>query len=71
MFLNQEDWSEDEIDDVDAVVPISNLPTPQVLSAPGPGDGEGRASAYNERMARARLVRGTCPRGWPCWSTAR
>ena len=41
------------------VVPISMVPTPQVISnGSGPSaDGEsgfGRASAYNERMARAR-----------------
>ena len=61
--LCADDWSDDELEDLDVgdtlVVPISMVPTPQVLSnGSGPsGDSDGpgfRASAYNERMARAR-----------------
>lgn len=57
--MNKDEWSEDELDDLDGetiVVPIDNLPTPQVISGPGSseGDPQYRASAYNERMARAR-----------------
>lgn len=59
MFMDKNDWSDEDLDDVDGdtlVVPISNLPTPQVLSnGAGPVSSEPyRASAYNERMARAR-----------------
>jgi len=56
MFMTKEEWSDDE--DIegadDMVVP---MPTPQVLSAggnAGGGESQYRASAYNERMARAR-----------------
>ena len=59
--MTKDDWSEDELDDVDetTVVPMSNLPTPQVISGGvsavgGGADAQYRASAYNERMARAR-----------------
>jgi len=56
MFMTKEEWSDDEElgDDADMVVP---MPQPQVLSAGGNPVGERgdyRASAYNERMARAR-----------------
>lgn len=59
MFMTKDEWSEDDLDDLDdAVVPISmEPPKPQVImSGAGPSDGEPqyRASAYNERMARAR-----------------
>ena len=60
MFMAKDEWSEDELDDLDdsTVVPISNLPTPQVISSGGPSAGgidtQLRAAAYNERMARAR-----------------
>ena len=62
MFINREEWSEDELDDVEEsiVVPMSNIPTPQVLSGgsnmgqSGDDNGSFRATAYNERMARAR-----------------
>ena len=56
-----DDWSDDELEDLGdtLVVPMSMVPTPQVLSSGGNssvGSEEGayRASAYNERMARAR-----------------
>ena len=55
--MSKDEWSEDELDDVDeTVVPISNLPTPQVISngATSGAETQYRASAYNERMARAR-----------------
>lgn len=61
--MDKNDWSDDELEDLDVgdtlVVPMSMVPTPQVLSrasSSGPsGDAEPfRASAYNERMARAR-----------------
>jgi len=63
MFMDKNDWSDDELEDVGdtLVVPISMVPTPQVLSRGGVGsdrelseDSGFRASAYNERMARAR-----------------
>lgn len=59
MFMNNDEWSDDDIDPAtndDMVVPVNNLPTPQVISRGG-GDAaetQYRASAYNERMARAR-----------------
>ena len=53
-------WSDDEFDDdAEAVVPVSMIPTPQVISSGGSSSGAAdtqcRAAAYNERMARARL----------------
>ena len=58
MFMKDE-WSDDEFDDdTEAVVPISMIPTPQVISSGGSSSGaadtQDRAAAYNERMARAR-----------------
>ena len=57
MFMRDE-WSDDEFDDdTEAVVPISMIPTPQVISggsSSGAADTQYRAAAYNERMARAR-----------------
>ena len=49
----------DEFDhDAEAVVPVSMMPTPQVISSGGSSSGAAdtqcRAAAYNERMARAR-----------------
>ena len=57
MFMRDE-WSDDEFDDdTEAVVPISMIPTPQVISggsSSGAADTQYRAATYNERMARAR-----------------
>ena len=52
-------WSDDDFDDdAEAVVPVSMMPTPQVISSGGSSSGAAdtqcRAAAYNERMARAR-----------------
>jgi len=57
MFAKAQDFSDDELDDVqdDMVVPM-DMPTPQVLTGPyasGGGD-EYRSNAYNERLSRAR-----------------
>jgi len=56
MFMDKNDWSDDDLEDFNdgdtPVVPMSMIPTPQVLS--GPNAEPYRASAYNERMARAR-----------------
>ena len=55
-----DDWSDDELETIDGdtpVVPLSMLPTPQVLSngsSSAVNGGENRGSAYNERMSRAR-----------------
>ena len=60
MFMDKDEWSDDDLDDVDeVVVPMSMVPKPQVLSGGQNlggqyGGGENRASAYNERMERAR-----------------
>ena len=57
MFMTKEEWSDDdELDNSDLVVPLGSMPQPQVLSAGGGSgaDSQYRASAYNERMARAR-----------------
>ena len=60
MFMNEGDWSDDEDLGDDVVVPMG-LPTPQLISAGSNhgstadgSEGFGRATAYNERMARAR-----------------
>uniref|UniRef100_A0A7S2G0K3 Tubby C-terminal domain-containing protein n=1 Tax=Haptolina brevifila TaxID=156173 RepID=A0A7S2G0K3_9EUKA len=51
MFMNKEEWSDDEMEDTDDMV----VPMPQVISSGNSGaDPQYRASAYNERMARAR-----------------
>ena len=58
--MDKDEWSDDDLDDVDeVVVPMSMVPKPQVLSGGQNlggqyGGGENRASAYNERMERAR-----------------
>ena len=65
MFMDKNDWSDDELEDVNdetLVVPMSMVPTPQVLSngtactnaETSESSSHFRASAYNERMARAR-----------------
>lgn len=58
MFMDKGDnWSDDELEDLDndtLVVPMTMMPTPTVISGPLEGDPQFRASAYNERMARAR-----------------
>ena len=60
MFMTKDEWSEDELDEGldDAVVPLSMVPTPQVISSGGSSasaaDTHFRAAAYNERLARAR-----------------
>ena len=56
----KDEWSDDEFDDdTEAVVPISMIPTPQVISSGGSSSGAAdtqcRVAAYHERMARARL----------------
>ena len=56
MFMDKNDWSDDELEDVndEMVVPISMVPTPQVISSGGGGSSfsqefsEGKAMAYNE-----------------------
>ena len=62
MFM-QNEWSDDDLEDGldEVVVPMSMVPKPQVLSggqnlgaSSGTFGSENRASAYNERMERAR-----------------
>lgn len=57
MFMQKEEWSEDDLEDMDETVVPLPVPTPQVLSGgsgAGGSDNGYRASAYNERMQRAR-----------------
>ena len=65
MFINREEWSEDELDDVEESSRCrATSPTPQVLSGgsnmgqSGDDNGSFRATAYNERMARTNATRG-------------
>ena len=64
-------------DDAEAVVPVSMMPTPQVISSGGSSSGAAdtqcRAKEYNERMARARQASkktgsaGLCDYARPSW----
>jgi hypothetical protein len=65
MFMDNAEWSEDDIDDT-LVVPMDSGPKPMVLSSGGGmtsngSDSQSRASSYNERMARARNAMGRKP----------
>jgi len=50
MFMDKNDWSDDDLDDVNEMVVPVDIPTPITYQK----GSSGNTSAYNERMARAR-----------------
>lgn len=50
MFMDKNDWSDDDLDDVNEMVVPVDIPTPITYQK----GNSGNTAAYNERMARAR-----------------